>query len=106
LKDDKPVLEFLGVGRSAHVKHLNEVLARATQAVGGTLVQNPFFALMGEQQVTVHPIGGAHMARDNTGATGVTNHAGEVFTGNGPETHDGLIVTDASLIPVALGRSQ
>jgi hypothetical protein len=105
LKDDKPVLEFLGVGRSAHVKHLNEVLARATQAVGGTLVQNPFFALMGEQQVTVHPIGGAHMARDNTGATGVTNHAGEVFTGNGPETHDGLIVTDASLIPVALGAN-
>ncbi|KAB5547347.1 hypothetical protein GE09DRAFT_1060862 [Coniochaeta sp. 2T2.1] len=105
LKDDKPVLEFLGVGRSAHVKHLNEVLARATQAVGGTLVQNPFFALMGEQQVTVHPIGGAHMARDNTGATGVTNHAGEVLTGNGPETHDGLIVTDASLIPVALGAN-
>jgi hypothetical protein len=99
------VLEFLGVGRSAHVKHLNEVLAKATQAVGGTLVQNPFFALMGEQQVTVHPIGGAHMARDNTGATGVTNHAGEVFTGNGPETHDGLIVTDASLIPVALGAN-
>ncbi|KAH8908597.1 FAD/NAD(P)-binding domain-containing protein [Coniochaeta sp. PMI_546] len=105
LKDDKPVLEFLGVGRSAHVKHLNEVLARATQAVGGTLVQNPFFALMGEQQVTVHPIGGAHMARDNTGATGVTNHAGEVLTGNGPETHDGLIVTDGSLIPVALGAN-
>lgn len=99
------MLEFVGVGRSAHVKHLNEVLARATQAVGGTLVQNPFFALMGEQQVTVHPIGGAHMARDNTGATGVTNHAGEVFTGNGPETHDGLIVTDASLIPIALGAN-
>lgn len=105
LKDDKPVLEFLGVGRSAHVKHLNEVLAKATQAVGGTLVQNPFYALMGEQQVTVHPIGGAHMARDNTGATGVTNHAGEVLIGNGPETHDGLIVTDGSLIPVALGAN-
>jgi len=105
LKDDKPVLEFLGVGRSAHVKRLNELLAKATQAVGGTLVQNPFFALMGQQQVTVHPIGGAHMARDNTGATGVTNHAGEVFTGNGSETHDGLIVTDASLIPVALGAN-
>lgn len=57
LKDDKPVLEFLGVGRSDHVKYLNDLLARATRAVGGTLVQNPFFALMGQQQVTVHPIG-------------------------------------------------
>ena len=57
LKDDKPVLEFFGVGRSDHVKYLNDLLARATRAVGGTLVQNPFFALMGQQQVTVHPIG-------------------------------------------------
>lgn len=56
LEDDKPRLEFLGVGRSDHVKKLNEILAKATEAVGGTLVNNPFFALMG-QQVTVHPIG-------------------------------------------------
>ena len=56
LQDDKPVLEFMGVARSAHVKHLNGLLAKATEAVGGTLVQSPFFALMG-QQLTVHPIG-------------------------------------------------
>ncbi|KAK0720521.1 hypothetical protein B0H67DRAFT_599992 [Lasiosphaeris hirsuta] len=104
LKDDKPVLEFLGVARSGHVKELNALLEKATKAVGGTLVQNPFFALMG-QQVTVHPIGGACMARDNTGATGVVNHVGAVFTGNGPETHRGLIVTDGSVIPTALGAN-
>lgn len=57
LKDDKPVLEFLGVGRSDHVKWLNNKLEEATRAVGGTLVQNPFFALLGKQQVTVHPVG-------------------------------------------------
>jgi hypothetical protein len=51
------MLEFMGVGRSDHVKKLNRILARATEAVGGTLVQNPFFALMGQQQVTVHPVG-------------------------------------------------
>ena len=56
LKDDKPILEFMGVGRSEHVKKLNGYLAKATEAVGGTLVQNPFYALMG-QEVTVHPIG-------------------------------------------------
>lgn len=56
LQNDKPVLEFLGVGRSDHVKFLNSVLTKATQAVGGTLIGNPFFSLM-KQQVTVHPIG-------------------------------------------------
>ncbi|KAI1338969.1 glucose-methanol-choline oxidoreductase [Xylariaceae sp. FL0016] len=103
LKEDKPVLEFIGVGRSDHVKHLNRVLEKATRAVGGTFVQNPFYALMGEQQVTVHPIGGACMA-DN-GSLGVTSHTGEVYTGEGKETHDGLIVTDAALIPAALGAN-
>ncbi|KAI0011059.1 glucose-methanol-choline oxidoreductase [Xylariaceae sp. FL0662B] len=105
LKDDKPVLEFIGVGRSEHVKYLNGVLEKATRAVGGTFVQNPFYALMGEQQVTVHPIGGACMARDGTGKTGVTSHKGEVFIGRGAEVHSGLIVTDAAVIPTALGAN-
>lgn len=108
LKDDKPELEFQGVGRSDHVKKLNDVLARATRAVGGTLVHNPFYALMGQQQITVHPIGGACMARDGTPLTGVTNHFGEVFIGEDPdskETHDGLIVMDNSIIPSALGAN-
>ncbi|CAN8095234.1 unnamed protein product [Discula destructiva] len=107
LKDDRPELEFLGVGRSDHVKKLNDVLARATRAVGGTLVQNPFYAILGQQEVTVHPIGGACMARDGTPLTGVTNHLGEVFASNteSNETHDGLIVMDGSIIPTALGAN-
>ncbi|KAI1444802.1 FAD/NAD(P)-binding domain-containing protein [Annulohypoxylon stygium] len=105
LKDDKPVLEFVGVGRSDHVKYLNRVLEKATRAVGGTFVQNPWYALLGKQQVTVHPIGGACMARDGTGSTGATNHMGEVFTGLSEETHPGLIVTDAAVIPTALGAN-
>ncbi|KAI1174020.1 glucose-methanol-choline oxidoreductase [Nemania sp. FL0916] len=103
LKEDKPVLEFIGVGRSDHVKFLNRVLEKATRAVGGTFVQNPAYSLMGQQQVTVHPIGGACMS--DTGNTGVTNHAGEVFTGSGTETYDGLIVTDGSIIPASLGAN-
>ncbi|ERS98737.1 hypothetical protein HMPREF1624_05525 [Sporothrix schenckii ATCC 58251] len=102
LKDDKPVLEFLGAARSDHVKYINSVLAKATEAVGGTLVGNPFFALM-DQQVTVHPVGGAALASDNTGATGAADHMGRLFAGNGSEVHAGLIVTDGAAIPTALG---
>lgn len=103
MKDDKPVLEFLGVGRSDHIKQLHEILRQATEAVGGTYVNSPFYACLGQQEITVHPIGGACMSYDGTGEHGVTNHFGEVFTGDGDETHHGLIVTDASVIPTALG---
>ncbi len=50
------MLEFLGVSRSHHVKKLNKLLEQATEVVGGTLVQSPFFELLG-QEITVHPIG-------------------------------------------------
>ncbi|KAH7393666.1 hypothetical protein BKA64DRAFT_578312 [Cadophora sp. MPI-SDFR-AT-0126] len=103
LKDDKPVLEFLGVGRSDHVQYLNDVLRQATQAVGGTYVNSPFYAALGQQEITVHPIGGACMSRTDFGEHGVTNHWGEVFTGDGKETHHGLVVTDGAVIPTALG---
>lgn len=43
------------------------------------------------------------MARDDTGATGVTNDVGEVFAGDDDETHPGFIITDASVIPGAIG---
>jgi choline dehydrogenase-like flavoprotein len=104
LKNDKPSLKFLGVGRSEHVKQLNNLLAQATTAVGGTFVGSPFYA-MGEQEITVHPIGGACMSNDGTGRSGVTNHFGEVFTGRNHKTHPGLVVTDGAVIPTALGAN-
>ncbi|KAH8597036.1 glucose-methanol-choline oxidoreductase-like protein [Bisporella sp. PMI_857] len=103
LKNDQPVLEFMGVGRSGHVQKLNEILKDATEAVGGTFVQNPFYAALGQQEITVHPIGGACMASDGSPATGVTNQFGEVFTGEDNNTYPGLVVTDAAVIPSALG---
>ncbi|KAJ7596444.1 hypothetical protein C8J56DRAFT_917433 [Mycena floridula] len=103
LKEDRPYLVFKGVGRSAHVKKLNELLARATQNIGGIHVDSPFFAAMGEQEITVHPIGGANLSSDGTGAEGATNHIGEVFVGEGSEVLDGLVCVDASVIPLALG---
>lgn len=43
------------------------------------------------------------MSSDGTGASGVTNHIGEIFNGNGTETHPGLIVCDGSIVPTAVG---
>lgn len=45
------------------------------------------------------------MSRDGTGNYGVTNQYGEVFTGRGAKTYQGLIVTDAAVIPTALGAN-
>lgn len=41
----------------------------------------------------------------DSGSAGVTNHAGALFKGNGKETHKGLIVTDAAVIPASLGAN-
>lgn len=56
LKDDKPHLQFLGVGRSDHVQHLNHVLAEATSKIGGTYVNSPFYALLGQDEVCFRPL--------------------------------------------------
>ncbi|PVH69060.1 FAD/NAD(P)-binding domain-containing protein [Cadophora sp. DSE1049] len=103
LKIDKPVLQFLGVGRSAHVTKLNEILAQATTTVGGTYEGSPFYAAFGQQEITVHAIGGACISNDGTGANGGTNHMGQVFEGDGTAVHEGLVVCDGALVPTALG---
>lgn len=43
------------------------------------------------------------MSSDGTAANGATNHFGELLTGCGKEAHRGLVVTDAAVIPAALG---
>ncbi|KAE9391530.1 FAD/NAD(P)-binding domain-containing protein [Gymnopus androsaceus JB14] len=101
LRDDKPHLQFLGVGRTEHVKKLNEILAKATVAIGGTLVNSPFHQ---EEAITVHPLGGAIMSSDGTGTGGATNHLGQLFNGEGAEVYEGLICVDGAVIPTALGK--
>jgi hypothetical protein len=46
-----PILKFAGVGKSKNVADLNALLQKATSAVGGTFINNPFFAALGEQEV-------------------------------------------------------
>ena len=104
LENNKPYLQFLGVERSEHVKELNAVLAKASKAIGAEFIPNPFSSeLLGQSEVTVHPIGGANMSSDGTGLTGVTNHFGQVFKGTDADIYDGLVVVDGAVIPAALG---
>ena len=56
LKDDKPVLELYDADESGHTRQLNTELARATEAMGGQLILNPFYAFM-KDPITMHPIG-------------------------------------------------
>ncbi|KAJ7208655.1 hypothetical protein GGX14DRAFT_454051 [Mycena pura] len=104
LQNDKPYLQFLGVGRTEHVKTLNNVLAKATTALGGTFVNSPFFAAFHQQaEITVHALGGAAMSPDGTGAGGATDHFGRLFTGDGAAVHSGLVCVDGAAVPTALG---
>ncbi|KAL5611619.1 hypothetical protein BROUX41_000796 [Berkeleyomyces rouxiae] len=103
LEDDKLSLDFPGLSRSGHVAKIHELLAQATSLIGGSVTTHPFYSLLGKQQVTVHPLGGARMAYDGTGMTGACNHAGELFTGQGSDVHSGLIVADAAIVPTSLG---
>lgn len=43
LQNDQPYLQFLGVGKPERV---NDVLVKATGAIGGTLIPSPFYAGM------------------------------------------------------------
>lgn len=99
---DKPYLRFEGVAREKHLLAINEFLKNATHAVGGDLIFSPFYA-WGQEQITVHPIGGANYSSDGTGMGGATNHLGEVFKGSGAEVHQGLVCVDGSVVPCALG---
>jgi len=104
LEDNKPVLRFVGVSRSAHHEFLTRILANATNRMGGTYAQNPLMSSwIGNSEITVHPIGGASMSSDGTGVNGVTNHLGQVFKGKGSDVYDGLVVVDGAMIPAALG---
>ncbi|KAJ4358337.1 uncharacterized protein N0V89_002919 [Didymosphaeria variabile] len=99
---DKPYLQFTGVGRTQRVKNVREVLKTASSAIGGTLIDAPFYA-SNKEQITVHPLGGAIMSSDGTGRRGAVDHMGRIFVGEGAEVHHGLLCVDAAVIPTALG---
>ncbi|KAG6009924.1 hypothetical protein E4U21_000695 [Claviceps maximensis] len=107
LENDVPRLQFPAAtttDESPRERAVHALLSAAVSSVGGTLIRNPCSKLWGNYRLTVHPLGGARMSRDNTARNGVTDHRGRVFTGRtASETHAGLVVVDGAVVPGALG---
>jgi len=87
----EPCLAFPGVGRTARIQRIRETLAR----MGGTSVQNVFHSILGQAEITAHPIGGMNLGR-------ATDSLGQALDANGG-IHRGLVVVDGALVPAALG---
>jgi len=101
LENDRTRVVWPGVAEQPVFAHDNQTLTAATQALHGTEVADPLWAVAnGRSLVTVHPLGGCVMADD--AANGVVDHLGRVFDPAGGGVHDGLYVCDGSVIPVAL----
>lgn len=91
-------VDWTGVGDLPVFARNDVALDEATDAIGATLIGNPVSSPMfGDSLVTVHPLGGCAMGDD--GRRGVVDHRGRVFSGEGREVHDGLIVADGAIIP-------
>ena len=102
LEDDRLRIRWAGVGQQPLFARISERLEQATRALGGTFVRNPaWLRLATHPLMTVHPLGGCGMGED--GQAGVVNHKHQVFSGKGTAVHDGLYVSDGSVMPRALG---
>src|SRR5690606_694326 len=103
LDDDRARIEWDDCGKQPIFGRINDELHRATAALGGTYVKNPSWAdALGNNLVTVHPLGGCGMA--DSAERGVVDHEGRVFAGiQGTDVHEGLYVADGSVMPRSLG---
>ncbi len=103
LENDRVRVDWPGVGSQPIFGTINQRLLDLTKPIGGSFVPNPAWSkLLNQNLTTVHPLGGCVMA-ESAGA-GVVNHKGQVFSGtSGTGIHEGLFVSDGSIIPRSLG---
>jgi cholesterol oxidase len=91
-------VEWTDAGEQPIFDRGEELLRKASAALGAELVTNPFASpTFRDAPITVHPLGGCAMADD--GAAGVVDERGQVFDGEGTSVHDGLYVMDGAAIP-------
>jgi len=102
LDGDHIRVDWEGVGRLPIFQSVANRLYEATVPHGGTFLKNPLWSkFMKQDLITVHPLGGCGMGED--GARGAVDHAGRVFTGDGADVYDSLLVADGAVMPRPLG---
>lgn len=103
LEDDRLRISWPDVGKQPIFEKIKHKLKDATDALGGTYVKNPVSnQFMGQDLITVHPLGGCVMA--NHAGEGVVNHKGQVFSGiSGTDVYENLYVNDGAVIPRPVG---
>ncbi|RUS30580.1 hypothetical protein BC938DRAFT_479217 [Jimgerdemannia flammicorona] len=102
LVNDNLKVSLRDAGKTDRIRNLNNILARATDSIGGTFVPSPLWTVLDKEGlITVHPIGGCNMAK--SGDDGVVNHKGQVYKDHDTSVHDSLYVCDGAIIPTALG---
>ncbi len=106
LENDKLEVSWPGVAELQVFKTISERLEKATRATGGTYTRNPMTTtLLGNNLITVHPLGGCGMAERHD--AGVVNHKCQVFDASPGAPPDavleGLYVCDGAVMPRSLG---
>ena len=103
LEKDRLRIHWPGVGKRPVFRMISDTLKKATEATGGTFIDNPLWAKwLGRNLVSVHPLGGCGMGEE--AASGVIDHKCRVFAGSeGTAVHEGLYVCDGSVMPRGLG---
>ena len=109
-KDGRYQISWPGLLTSPYRLRMFEHFNRMAAAHGGTYKR---LKLFGKQLITVHPLGSCGMG--DSPDWGAVNHLGQVYDGrNGgcadpntgaPVVHEGLYVSDASIIPTAIGAN-
>lgn len=121
LENDKPLLRGPAESHSYHAVGIRKALDRAIRRTGAKTGFSYFFGMAAgdpcrfgltnnvvgfhQDEVTVHPLGGANMSRNGRGREGVTSSLGEVYMGHDDSLHQGLICCDGSVVPTSLGWS-
>ena len=106
LDEERLKLSWPKVAQQEVFERVDRNLRKATQATGGNYTRNPLTeTILGNNLITVHPLGGCVMGRDR--GSGVVSHKCQVFDGRPEAPADavltGLYVCDGSVIPRPLG---
>ena len=102
MKDGIAAIAWENAGDDPVFARVDDALQKLSAASGASYVKSPLAtSMLGKRPATAHPLGGSVMGE--TAGTGVVDHLGRVFDGGGAGIHEGLYVSDGSVIPRSLG---